>query len=189
MKTTVNGIIIQLTEEQKAFLNDLMNRYCAAIRWSFKRLLDGWKTQEIRLGVQGRFKLNSRQANDAVYDAQATISSQKELLKLNYANATKKVEFTQKRLDKANSPKKKANLQKRLDKEQRKLACWQKHLDAGTFPTVVFGTISSNAAKVTLPMKSGRMHGITDTCPGATKQKAATLTPGYLPKTATSTWT
>lgn len=112
MKTTVNGIIIQLTEEQKAFLNDLMNRYCAAIRWSFKRLLDGWKTQEIRLGVQGRFKLNSRQANDAVYDAQATISSQKELLKLNYANATKKVEFTQKRLDKANSPKKESQSSK-----------------------------------------------------------------------------
>ncbi|TEB06115.1 hypothetical protein Psch_03157 [Pelotomaculum schinkii] len=139
MKTTVRGVILQLTEVQKTFLDNLMGRYCAAVRWGFKRLLDGWKTQDIRLAVQSKFNLNSRQANDTVHDAQATISSQKELVKLNHANATKKVEFTRKRLEKARSPRKKDNLQKRLDKEERKLAFWQKHLDAGTFPSVVFG--------------------------------------------------
>jgi len=49
--------------------------------------MDNWKTQDIRLAVQGKFSLNSRQANDAVYDAQATIKSQKELVKLNRAGA------------------------------------------------------------------------------------------------------
>lgn len=48
MKTTVRGVILQLTEEQKVFLDGLMDRYCAAVRWSFKRLLDSWKTQDIR---------------------------------------------------------------------------------------------------------------------------------------------
>ena len=91
MKTTVRGVILQLTEVQKTFLDNLINRYCAAVRWSFKRLLEGCKTQDIRLAAQSKFSLNSRQANDTVYDAQATISSQKELVKLNYANATKKV--------------------------------------------------------------------------------------------------
>ena len=138
MKTTVRGVILQPTEVQKTFLDNLMGRYCA-VRWSFKRLLDGWKTQDIRLAVQSKFNLNSRQANDAVYDANATVKSQQELVKLNHANAANKVQFTRKRLQKAKSAKKKANLQRRLDKEQRKLAFWRKHLNAGTFPPVVFG--------------------------------------------------
>lgn len=139
MKTTVRGNILQLTEGQKMFLDNLMGRYCAAVRWSFKKLLDSWKTQDIRLAAQDRYKLNSRQANDAVYNAGAVIKSQKELVKLNHAGAAKKVEFTRRRLEKAKSSGKRANLQKRLDKEDRKLAFWQKHLEAGTFPPVVFG--------------------------------------------------
>ncbi len=125
MKTTVRGVILQLTEEQKAFLDDLMDRYCAAVRWSYKRLLDGWKVQDIRFAVQSKFNLNSRQANDAVYDAQATAKSQKELVKLNHSNAKKKAEHTKSRLNKARSKKKKANLTKKLDKEQRRLAALQ----------------------------------------------------------------
>ncbi|GAB6158800.1 hypothetical protein JCM39194_20000 [Desulfotomaculum varum] len=74
-----------------------------------------------------------------MYDAQSTIKSQHELVKLHYENARAKVEFTQKRIAKAKSPKKKANLQKRLEKQQRKLSYWQKHLEAKTFPAVVFG--------------------------------------------------
>jgi len=83
MKTTVRGVILQLTDVQKAFLDDLMERYSAAVRWSFKRLLDNWKIQAIRLSVQDKFSLNSRQANDAVSDAvndaSQTVKSQKEL--------------------------------------------------------------------------------------------------------------
>jgi len=139
MKTTVRGVILRLTEDQKTFLDDLIIRYCAAVRWSFKRLLEGKGTQETRLAAQNKFGLNSRQANDAVYDAQTTITSQKELVKLNHGSAAKKVEFTRKRLDKAKSPGKKANLQRRLEKEQRKLSRWKKHLNEGIIPTVVFG--------------------------------------------------
>ncbi|TEB05701.1 hypothetical protein Psch_02742 [Pelotomaculum schinkii] len=132
-------MILQLTDIQKVFLDNLLECYCAAVRWSFKRLLDGWKTQDIRLSVQSNFSLNSRQANDAVYDASATVKSQKELVKLNHAGAANKVEFTRKRLEKAKFFGKKANLKRRLGKEERKLAFWQKHIDAGTFPPVVFG--------------------------------------------------
>ncbi|QNB46920.1 IS200/IS605 family element transposase accessory protein TnpB [Thermanaerosceptrum fracticalcis] len=139
MKTTVMGVILELTETQQAYLDNLMARYCAAVRWSFKRLLEGKGVQDIRQGVQVKFNLNSRQANDAVYDAQSTIKSQHELVKLYCENARAKVEFTQKRIAKAKSSKQKANLQKRLEKEQRKLSYWQKHLEGKTFPTVVFG--------------------------------------------------
>lgn len=111
MKTTAMGIILEPTPEQKHYLDNLMERYCAAVRWSFKRLLNGLKTQAIRIAVQGRFNLNSRQANDAVYDAQSTIKSQHKLVKLHYENA----------------------------KAKRKLAKWQYHLKTNTFPPVVFG--------------------------------------------------
>lgn len=139
MKTTVMGIILELAPEQKEYLDDLMERYCAAIRWSFKRLLEGKKVQDIRLLVQTKFNLNSRQANDVVYDAQATIKSQHELVKLHYENIKARVEFTEKRITKAKSPIMIAKLQKRLDKEERKRDFWQKHLDNKTFPPVVFG--------------------------------------------------
>ncbi|MCL5982771.1 MAG: IS200/IS605 family accessory protein TnpB-related protein [Firmicutes bacterium] len=139
MKTTVRGVILQPTGSQKAFLDDLMECYCAAVRWSFKRLLDDFETQAIRLAVQDKFSLNSRQANDAVCDANSVVKSQKELVLLHHAAAANKAGFTKKRLEKAKSPEKKANLKRRLDKEIRKLAFWRKHLDAGTFPPVVFG--------------------------------------------------
>ncbi|AGL02917.1 IS200/IS605 family accessory protein TnpB-related protein [Desulfoscipio gibsoniae] len=139
MKTTAMGIILELTPEQKDYIDNLMERYCAAVRWSFKRLLEGWKTQAIRIAVQGRFNLNSRQANDAVYDAQSTIKSQHELVKLHYENTKAKVEFTEKRITKAKSPEKITKLQKRLDKEQRKLAKWHYYHETNTFPPVVFG--------------------------------------------------
>ncbi|MTI83000.1 MAG: IS200/IS605 family element transposase accessory protein TnpB [Firmicutes bacterium] len=141
MKTTVRGTILQLIEVQKNFLDNLMGRYCAAVRWSFKRLLDGWKVQDIRISVQAKFSLNSRQANDAVYDAQSTIKSQHELVKYHYENAKAKPQFTEKRIAKAKTPAKIAKLQKRLDKdkEQRKLAKWQHYLETNTFPPVVFG--------------------------------------------------
>nr|WP_238473071.1 hypothetical protein [Desulforamulus profundi] len=139
MKMTAMGVILELTETQQTYLDNLMARYCAAVRWSFKRLLEGKGVQDIRQSVQVKFNFNSRQANDAVYDAQSTIKSQHELVKLHCENARAKVEFTQKRIAKAKSSKKKANLQKRLEKEQRKLSYWQKHLEGKTFPAVVFG--------------------------------------------------
>ena len=139
MKTTIMGIILELTPEQKHYIDDLMKRYCAAVRWSFKRLLDGWKIQDIRIAAQGRFNLNSRQANDAVYDAQSTIKSQHELVKYHYENAKAKVRFTEKRIAEARSPARIANLRKRLNKEQRKPAKWQYYLETNTFPPVVFG--------------------------------------------------
>ncbi|SFH06982.1 transposase, IS605 OrfB family, central region [Desulfotomaculum arcticum] len=139
MKTTVKGTILQLTELQKNYLDNLMGRYCAAVHWSFKRLLDGWKVQDIRISVQAKFSLNSRQANDGVYDAQSTVKSQHELVKLHYENAKAKARFTEKRIAKTKSPAKIANLQKRLDKEQRQLAEWQYYLETNTFPPIVFG--------------------------------------------------
>ena len=140
MKTTVRGIILALSNEQQSVLDDLMNRYCAAVRWSFKRLMENFEIQHIRLNVQQKFNLNSRQANDAVYEAQQVIISQYKLVSLNYENAKAKVERTEKLLSKAKSPRRIYNLTLKLEKQKRKLAKWQTFIDTKTFPSVVFGT-------------------------------------------------
>ena len=139
MKTTVRGVILQMNEQEKIYLDNLMDRFCAAVRWSYKRILGGWKTQDTRLAARRKFNLNSRQANDGVYVAQTTIKSQTELVKLNHSNARKKVELTKSRLKKARSKKKKTNLTRKLDKETRRLAELQKHIENSTTPPVVFG--------------------------------------------------
>ncbi len=139
MQTTAMGIILELAPEQKNYIDALMGRYCAAVRWSFKRLLDGLKVQPIRKTVQRQFSLNSRQANDAVYEAQSIIKSQHKLVQMNYKTARARAEFTQKRINRARSQRKITLLQTRLDKEQRKLAKWQHYVETKTFPPVVFG--------------------------------------------------
>ncbi len=140
MKTTAKGELVKLTDDIREFVDWLMGRYCAAVRWSFKRLLEGRPTQAVRLAVQSRFGFNSRQANDAVADAQAVTTSQKKLVKLNHGNAKRKVEFTQTRLNKAKSNKKRERLSLRLEKEKRNLAKLQRFIDTNTFPAVVFGS-------------------------------------------------
>jgi len=81
VKTTASGIMLELTQEQKAYLDELMERWNAAVRYGFKRVLDGLQTQDVRVMVQGKFGLNSRQANDAVFQAQSTIASQHALVR------------------------------------------------------------------------------------------------------------
>lgn len=133
------GLILDLTAEQIDYLDALMTRYSAAVRWSFKRLLEVKEVQQIRKAVQVKFSLNSRQANDAVFDAQSTISSQHELVKYHYGNAISRAEVTKECLKKAKSKHKIERLQKKLDKQLRKLAKWQRHLENKTFPAIVFG--------------------------------------------------
>lgn len=140
MKTTTKGVVLSLEKAQQEYLDALMTRYCTAVRFSFKRLLEGEAIQSIRKMVQVKYDLNSRQANDAVKEAQSVIASQKELVKYNHENATLKVKAIKDRLDKAKSPRKIFGLTRKLAKWEKKLSKWQRHLDNDTIPTVVFGS-------------------------------------------------
>jgi predicted transposase len=140
MKTTVRGVILSFNNDEQAVLDKLMGDYTAAVRWAYNRLLEGMDVQKIRVMIQGKFLPNSRNANDAVYEAQATIKSQHELLKLNRENAQAKVDSIQKRLNRAKNPNKISNITLKLEKWQRKVTHWQKFIDTGTLPPVVFGT-------------------------------------------------
>ena len=141
MKTTMKAILIDLPNEQKALLDHMMLVFCTAIRYSFKRQLEGQAIGELEKVVAQKYGLNIRQAKDAVESARQTIVSQHELVKRYHGNYVKKVEALVKKLKhpKLSEIKAKA-LTSKLAKRQRKLDYWTKHLTRKTFPPVTFGT-------------------------------------------------
>lgn len=133
--------MINVEQEHKQKINDLMTVFCSAIRYSFKRQLEGKKIGDIEKDTYHKYSLNIRQAKDAVENARQTIASQKELVKINYENATKKTNAIEKQLenDKLSDRKRRA-LMSKLDKRKRKQQYWRNFIVSNTIPPVTFGT-------------------------------------------------
>ncbi|HBW36840.1 MAG TPA: transposase, partial [Desulfosporosinus sp.] len=141
VKTTMKAILVNLTNEQKALIDNLMLVFCTAIRYSFKRQLEGQVIGDLEKVVAHNYNLNIRQAKDAVESARQTIASQHELVKLNRENYSKKVEELVKVLRNPKLSEKKVKaLQSKLAKRQRNLDYWTTFLLSKTFPPVTFGT-------------------------------------------------
>ena len=62
MKTTIRAVLINVPKEADETLSDMMKVFCSAIRFSFKRLLDGVKTGDLEKTVAFKYNLNIRQA-------------------------------------------------------------------------------------------------------------------------------
>ncbi len=139
LKTTVQCELIGLTEQDIEVINNLMQAFCSAVRYSYKRLLENQKILDIEKQIQLNYSLNSRYSKDAVEQARQLLLSQKELLKIQFKNWQSKVKKVEKALLTAKSKKKKHGLEVKLDKRKRKLAYYQRHIDEGTLPPVVFG--------------------------------------------------
>jgi|SRR5665648_358225 len=141
MKTTMKAVLTDLTNEQKTLLDHMMLVFCTAIRYSFKRQLEGQVIGDLEKVVAHKYNLNIRQAKDAVESARQTIVSQHELVKLYHGNYSKKVEALVKRLKNSKlSERKFKTLSSKLAKRQRKLDYWTAFLTSKTFPPVTFGT-------------------------------------------------
>lgn len=141
VKITIQAVLFNVSDEYKETLNNMMLTFCTAIRYSFKRLLEGQKIGELEKDVAFKYKLNIRQAKDAVESARQTIQSQKELLILNYNNYNKKVIRIEKELKNEKLSDKKQNaLIKKLEKRKRKLEYYQKLIEVNKIPPVTFGT-------------------------------------------------
>ena len=141
MKITVKAFLPEVDEYANQAISDLMNEFCGAVRYSFKRLLELEKIGNIEKSAAANYGLNIRQAKDAVEDARQIIASQREILKLNYENATKKVKALEKILEQDNlTERKQKALTKKLDKRKKRQAYYAKFIDSGTIPPVVFGT-------------------------------------------------
>ncbi|KJS90469.1 IS200/IS605 family element transposase accessory protein TnpB [Desulfosporosinus sp. BICA1-9] len=141
MKTTMKAILIDLTSEQKALLDHMMLVFCTAVRYSFKRQLEGQVIGDLERVVAHKYNLNIRQAKDAVESARQTIVSQHVLVKLYHEDYTKKVEALVKKLKNPKlSVRKVKALTSKLAKRQRKLSYWTVLKESKTFPPVTFGT-------------------------------------------------
>ena len=141
LKITIQAVLFNVTNEYEKTLNDMMLIFCTAIRYSFKRLLEGYKIGDLEKDVALKYNLNIRQAKDAVESARQTIQSQKELLKLNCNSYNKKVKRIEKELNNEKlSEKKKNALIKKLEKRIRILNYYQQLIDNNKIPSVIFGT-------------------------------------------------
>ena len=141
VKITIQAVLFNVSDEHETTLNNMMLTFCTAIRYSFKRLLEGQKIGDLEKDVAFKYKLNIRQAKDAVESARQTIQSQKELLKLNYNNYNKKAKRIEKELKNENLSEKKRNaLIKKLEKRKRKLDYYQQMIENNKIPSVIFGT-------------------------------------------------
>ena len=137
----MRAILINMEQEQKQTIDELMTVFCSAIRYSFNRIIEGKKILDIEKDVARKYGLNSRQGKDAVENARQTIVSQRELVKMEYDNYTKKVETIKRHLQKQNISEKKRNaLLKKLDKRMRKQEYFKTFIDTSTIPPVTFGT-------------------------------------------------
>ena len=140
MKITVRAVLINISKEKEKEINKLMTVFSSATRYGFKRILEGKeKYGQIEKDISRLYGLNIRQSKDALKKANQIIKSQKELLKENYNNYTKKVKSVEKQVEKAKSEKKINALNKKLDKRKKQQEYYKDHIDKGTIPKVIFG--------------------------------------------------
>ncbi|MHB9146490.1 MAG: IS200/IS605 family accessory protein TnpB-related protein, partial [Symbiobacteriia bacterium] len=79
MKTTIQALILTPPPD---LLVDLMARYGAAERYAYAHRIRGEVTLDLEKVAAAKFGLNSRYAKDAVFEANALIAAQTELVKL-----------------------------------------------------------------------------------------------------------
>ncbi|MGB4312206.1 MAG: hypothetical protein WBI21_01015, partial [Natronincolaceae bacterium] len=60
MKITTKAILINVSGEHKNIIDNMMTVFCTAIRYSFKRLLEGKKIGDLEKEVAKKYNLNIR---------------------------------------------------------------------------------------------------------------------------------
>ncbi|WHY84806.1 IS200/IS605 family accessory protein TnpB-related protein [Neobacillus novalis] len=149
MKITKICLIDDKNTVELEKLNRLMAVFCTAFRYSFNRLIEGEQSGKLIKMVNALFRLNKRYAEDAVMQAQAILSSQKELLPSRIEGVQGKIKKTCKKIEDYQTGKKRPKkvslevcligLNARLEKLQLKESCLLKHQEDQTIPTVIFG--------------------------------------------------
>lgn len=141
-KVTLKAVLINETSEQKLIIDNMMLIFCTALRYSFKRILEGIKILELEKTVAYKYNLNIRKSKDAVESARQTIVSQRELIKMNCEDYEAKIKAIEEILSgkKKLSERRKESLSRKLDKRKRRLKYFKSFMDTNTIPSVTFGT-------------------------------------------------
>ncbi len=139
MKTTIRAIAINLSDDDAKAMDQMLALFSSAVRYSYKRLLEGKKKADIQKLIQAQYGLNSRYASDTIEQARQLKVAQRELLNLQIANWTAKIKAVKEKIRKCKKPEQLPSLEAKLAKRQRKLAYWRRFVDAGTLPKIIFG--------------------------------------------------
>jgi predicted transposase len=92
---TFTGIVITPSVTESNILDELMRKFQSAKRYLRERIFDGFDRKNAVVKAKPLFLNNSRYMRDAFLEAEASISSQKELLPLyveQYKTAIQKIE-------------------------------------------------------------------------------------------------
>ncbi len=145
MKTTFQGVLLEVGEETAQGLDRLMRKYGFMVRYAFKRLLEsGTKVGELERILAAETELPLRYAKDAAAEAGQLIIGQKVLVKEHWQLWQRREKKTAARIHKIArqdpTSRKLPGLRSKLEKQQRKAAFYQQHAEQSTFPPVIFGS-------------------------------------------------
>ena len=146
MQLTLEAELRDLTEADRAGLDDLMRRYCTAKRVAYCMLLQARGIGEVvhRLETLPSLHLNWRYCDHAAKDALANLKSQRELLPIYLHDVYVKIEDTEGRLKTLNGRKAKHDrislLEALLSSLNKRKVFLERHVVDRTVPKVVFGS-------------------------------------------------
>ena len=146
MKTTIFGVLLDVTPEQDTILRRLMRKYGFMLRFAFNRLLRGLSNiGALERHLSSDTELPLRYAKDAVQEAHDLIRARHQAMKDGLALWTQRMKKTRERLTVLRaSPhpntRRIAGQERKLAHQEAQRAFYQQHVDAGTFPPIIFGT-------------------------------------------------
>ena len=123
----------------RARIDSFMRRFQAAKRTAYQALRRGAKPGEIVKDLYRKFFPNARWCQWAVADANATIESQKEQVRMHVSDLETKIERSEEKLEETTDRLRRQGMCARLEKLRAKLAYWKGFLDRGEVPPAVFG--------------------------------------------------
>ena len=105
MKTTIFGVLLDVTSEQDTILRRLMRKYGFMLRFAFNRLLDGLANLgDLERHLASETTLPLRYAKDAAQEAQDLIRARHQAMQDGLTLWTQRVKKTQARLTSLRNP-------------------------------------------------------------------------------------
>lgn len=156
-KTTIFGMLINMTDDNKKEVDQFMYDYSFMFRFSFKRLIEiekeNWIDEDIKKAIQQLEKDISERTGYPIRVSKDAVANANELLKARHALMVEYHELwkeryknTQTRYEKlTNNPKvnpasfRIIGLQNKMEHQLQNIAFYAQHILHNTFPPVVFG--------------------------------------------------
>jgi IS605 OrfB family transposase len=144
---TYIGVAKQVPNLESSLLNTLMRKFQSGKRYSRERIHEGKNRKETEALTKGLFIPNSRYMRDAFLEAEASISSQRELLPIYVEQYEQNIKRTKMQIERLqNKRHHKEGIKHSIRYKESKIKKWEKqrdfyqqHINQGTIPKIVDG--------------------------------------------------